>query len=733
MSIQIITIYGSIESSENDRINKNLQSTAEDTILKAEINITAPVGYTLYNKTPIIIKLKDLASQMPEGIDTFGNETGDLSDDINWNAVYVTESDSLLPSQVDDIDSLPGYSDNDELVFQLPEDMNIASGETVTFSVFFGTNANDLPTPFFPEVCKVYDYPRQPEIEAEYGVDMVQESYNIENGIIRATVLVEAAWSSGGIYELHLLDEQGNSRFNFIKQKFQFGWEYWKWTRFTCVEQFVEQNQHATTNPFFLLKIISGPVRAQIVLKSVAAYGKAGSPWGQVPGVYGVVTYNMFANLPYFDYSLTTEGPNAASNPELAIELWNRDYGGGSYSPYKYNYIPGKGYLNRIPDGLADIKVTSSEFDEPWMVQKLKEGEQMRPSSVAGSNDDKLGYGMIFDDTYFTNTSWGQTEMVKFVFGSHNFNERPLTARYVPFDYLITDDGIGYMGKMYQEWIRPDPIFDLNVSLVSTTEVSFDYIFVTQPQVIFDNTTDLLNITNIEIFSTTLGEINDTTLGVSNSYKILFNQNKTETLINGSLTWNNETRTWKSINVDLSPLSLTPPYTVDYVVVAYCETENVTGISPPSVPFPEIMKLPDTEPPIIITENIARNPPEIVRSTDIVNITALITDEDGEVALVILSYYNGSWYNVTMGYQIPLFYASIPPQSEGKVITYKIIAYDDSNNWNQSVEFSYTVLTEYKPGQGVIPLVGLLGLGIGVVVIALKTTGMHKQKYDQVE
>jgi len=223
MVIQINIVPISSKDSTIHDFNKKIQKTRQDDILKAEINITAPLGFPLYNKTPIIIHLKDLATNMIGGVDVFGNETGDVSDDVKWDALYVVYGDDLLPSQVDDIDNQPGYSENDELIFQLPDNLNIASGDQATFTIFFGTNANDLPAPYFPEVCKIYDYPRQPEIELEYGPEMVQESYNIENGILRATALVEAAWSSGGIYELDLLDESGNSRFNFIKQKYQFG------------------------------------------------------------------------------------------------------------------------------------------------------------------------------------------------------------------------------------------------------------------------------------------------------------------------------------------------------------------------------------------------------------------------------------------------------------------------------------------------------------------------------
>ncbi|MHA1969642.1 MAG: hypothetical protein ACW964_17820, partial [Candidatus Hodarchaeales archaeon] len=284
--ISIQTQYCSIKSEEYSSILlKNLPNKiSQESFFKVDIQVTSPSGFSMPGFTPIVINLSVLASEFPSSADPFGTTTEDTSDDIKWPAAYVVYDNSLIPSQVDNIDGQSGFSVGDELIFQFPEDLTLESEESATFSVFFGTEEADLPEPFYDDVCTVYDYPDYDKVAENHGTDMLGEVYNIENGIIRASPLVDAAWSSGGIYHLQVLDEEGNSQWDAAKQGFLEDWPSWKWARFATVEQFVAINDKAGTNPFFLPdsqnSIIQGPVRARIQMKSLAPYGKAGTTYG---------------------------------------------------------------------------------------------------------------------------------------------------------------------------------------------------------------------------------------------------------------------------------------------------------------------------------------------------------------------------------------------------------------------------------------------------------------------
>ena len=713
---------------------------AQEQMVKVDINITAPTGPTMPGNTPIIIKLSDIAESVPAGIDPFGENTTTTSDNLKWNAAYVTYSDSLIPSQVDDIDGIPGFSKNDELVFGLPETVSLDSGENASFSVFFSNYALDLPPPYFPEVCTLYIYPK---------IDMINEmwpnmlgsgdgAYYLENEIIQACAMPAAAWSSGALYELSILDEEGNSQWDIIKQKFnappKFRSEIWKWSRFGLIEQFVSRNQFAVTFPTIVKQLIAGPVRARIQMQSTQNYGADKTVWGLKPDVYGLMTYDLFAGQTYLDYTLETVGPKASQYPELWIMYSNREWGGTSGSPYKGIYVPGTGWVDRNPNDIEIHSVEKSGFSDPWYLEGLQEGQTISGGTrYEGPNDDKLGYGFVFDDTGFVNITWrAGSEEVKSMYDAAQF---PLHTRYYPYDVTILGDQspIEYVEDKYQEWIRPEPEFQFNSSLVSVTEIPFDYIFVSNLDINFDNETELLQIANISAFTTFTSEfIIDTTPDVTPTYKILFNSNKSETGLDGTLVWNATTAMWGAQNINVSSLDLS----LVYVVVGYFETPDFTGRSPPSKKFSSAVIV-DTTPPIIT--GVSRQPSDIVRYMDNVNITANIMDEEGEISKVILSFSNGSsWYNTSMNISYGLFKGTIPPQKQGTKVRYKIFAWDDAPSPNYNVHYNetednYVVQVEYVPGQGILPLIGVSGILIVAVIIALKSGALHRQKYDQVD
>ncbi|MHA2363088.1 MAG: hypothetical protein ACXAC7_03960 [Candidatus Hodarchaeales archaeon] len=700
----------------------------QDNIVEVTIEVTSPTGYTMKGNTPIILNLSSIASSLPASVDPFGLDTpNDPTDDIKWEAAYVLYDGSEIPSQVDDVDDQTGFSFSDELLFQLPEELDLESGQSATFNIYMGTNSANLPVPVYNEICNIYEYTKIDDI-LEKWPGMLGESYYMENGVIRAAILIEAAWSSGGFYELSLLE----SGWDIIKMAYPEDWEIWKWTRFALIEQFIELNDPATTNPFYTTRIITGPIRAQIQMQSIAPYGKPASSWGSKPGVYGLVTYDMYANMPYLDYTLEIVGPNAATNPELTIMFMNREYGGTQGGTHQNVYIPGLGYLERTPDDLTARWYQKSEFESSWFMEKIPPDGTFScfgcdyPPGWTTADFLKAGYGMLFGDTGFSNMTWEKgSEWIRLWFQAMQF---PFHARYLPFDKTITDDAESYMEENYQLWTELEPELVIISSIMSAADLPFEYIAVSKPIIKFDNVSFILDITNVSAVSSTLGSIIDTTTDVTHTYELLFYFNRTPTIVDGELTWNSVNQTWEALDIDISMLSF---LTTPYAVRVKFESIGSTGNSPLSDAFPEGFD--DIDPPII--KSITLNPAGIVRSGDFVNISCLVSDDIGRVEEVILSFNNGTWVNVTMEFSFGSYTGSIPPNAtkEGTTIDYMIFAYDDSGNVNNTETFSFDIAPEYQKGQGLIPLLGGGIVVIAAIIVAVKTAGLHKQKYDEID
>jgi hypothetical protein len=745
-SVIFVLLLISLLSFTNTKINQTVYSTsngdknskkvtAGTELIKVDINVTAPTGPVLEGLTPIIVPLSEIADQLPSSVDPFGINASTEDDDVKWDAAYVTYEGNLIPSQVDDLDDIMGFSENDELVFTLPESVNLASGETASFSVYFSLKDMDLPPPYFPEVCTLSIYPDIAEINHEWP-DMLGKrdgAYDIENGLLRATVLKAAAWSTGGVYHIQLLDEQGESRWDIVKQKFSYPSEIWKWSRFTLIDQFAAQNQFADRPyPGKVVKMITGPVRARITVQSTQPY--VGGAWGgstwTIDDLFGLFTYDIYANQTYLDYTLEMTGPKANEWPELVLELQNREWGGGRAGTlYKGIYVPGTGWVERSPDDTNIHKVEKSGFTDPWYLEALLEGTEVRPSQWHEVDEDPYrGYGFIFNNTGFSNISWdASSEELSSWYDAAQF---PLRARYHPFDKIILNgqDKIQFMGDKYEEWTRSDPLVTIQSSMIDVTQIPFEFLFVNPPDVDFDLDNELVHIANITAFATDIKQfIKQNSLELeSATFKILNQRDGSETGLGGDLTWNDSSETWYAYNFDVSSLDL---YSI-YVVVVYFDTSTLDGRSTSSERFGGG---PDKNPPIIGAVN--RDPLDIVKSTNNVTITADIIDYEGSISVAILSFSNGSWYNLTLNLAYGLYRATIPSHDGGMTIQYKIIAYDDASppNVNTSVVYTYYITKEYVRGQSILPLAIVGGVLIVGVVLALRTRSLHRQKYDQVE
>lgn len=475
---------------------KSTKVISSDQLVKVDISVTAPSGHEFQGSTPLILKLSDIAASFPVTIDAFSLITSETSDDIKWDTTYVFHEGSLIHSQVDDIDDIAGFSEGDELVFALPKTINLAGGESTTFSVFLGLNPTNLSALIFPKVCTLSVYPNIAEINTEWPDMLGAEDgvYYIGNGELRAAIIRAAAWSSGGLYHIQLLDNEGNSRWDSVKQKFPYPSEIWKWSRFTVIEHFISQNQYPNTYPGIATKMITGPVRARMSVQSTQPYTIDGS--NMINDLFGLFTFDIYADQTFLDYTLDITGSNAPNYSELVLELQNREWGGGRPGTlYTGIFIPGTGWVERSPDNASIMKVRSGGFASSWYLEALLEGTEVRPPSWYEPNEDPFrGFGFIFDDSGFANITWdANSESLSSWYTAAQF---PLKARYHPFDKVTLDgqDKVAYMEKKYEEWSRPDLEFDFTSALVLIEEIpEFTY----QPGITSQTTAITSQTTNV--------------------------------------------------------------------------------------------------------------------------------------------------------------------------------------------------------------------------------------------
>ena len=102
-----------------------------------------------------------------------------------------------------------------------------------------------------------------------------------------------------------------------------------------------------------------------------------------------------------------------------------------------------------------------------------------------------------------------------------------------------------------------------------------------------------------------------------------------------------------------------------------------------------------------------------------VTVIARVSDDYG-VNIVILSYYDGSWHNVTMTYdrEENAYYARIPGYSGGTTIKFRVYANDTSGNWTISNIYQVT-FTQVDTGGQPTESESLIFIGVLVSVILL--------------
>ncbi len=104
----------------------------------------------------------------------------------------------------------------------------------------------------------------------------------------------------------------------------------------------------------------------------------------------------------------------------------------------------------------------------------------------------------------------------------------------------------------------------------------------------------------------------------------------------------------------------------------------------------------DKKPPIIASVLTFPETPNYYESVAII---AQVIDKESGVESVILSYQtnSGSWVNVTMNLYNGSYISELPPQPYNTIVSYKVYAYDEADNFAISKTYSYLVIDSYPP------------------------------------
>ncbi len=219
------------------------------------------------------------------------------------------------------------------------------------------------------------------------------------------------------------------------------------------------------------------------------------------------------------------------------------------------------------------------------------------------------------------------------------------------------------------------------------------YLRVAQPNILYiGRDIQLLNITIEWVWHSIFGYLNETDVTLSNFSVYL--ASGSGALVNETLIWNSSDANWYFLNFNIS-------YYIEQGIFTIGESYNVSATfhSPSKSGRPAV----NSTSPFSLSFLIDRDPPSIDKTildpsnpsdSEFVVVTSQISD-DARIALVILSYHNGTnWLNLTMRgplTKLANFTAAIPPLPEQSIIQYRIYAKDTQNAWANSTIQSYTV------------------------------------------
>ncbi len=681
-----------------------------DVFWKIPIVVSAPTTANITVGSPVIITLGSLAANMPAEVDPFGLKTPTVtSDDVDWTAIYLYLTNARIPTQVDDVDTIPGPSEGDELVFEVPS--TILAGASETFSLYFTTVSVGLPSPSYSFKTTVYPYPYVDYENTIFGGSTIGESYTMKNDNITAVVLVAGAYASGAIWRL-IINQTG---FDIVKQNANIttNKEGYKWKRFANPSDtgWAENNPAPSTGDD-LLSIIVGPVRSIVKMRSTVSYDSQNN-------IFDVVTYTLYANQPWLDYELNITGPAVTPGMTLDINLRNRDQ--GTFSPiYDTVFVPGKGEMLRLnATGLAQ-QVLPSSITQAWYADYNKTLDE--------------GWGIAYDRFSDLNLmAWSKyTEGISLLFGNPSLRTSvdswatptmdnigmhfPFHARYFPIDSSITAaTPAGYMSTMYQDWLATPTV---TIQQAQVTTLPFTYVRVSIPTATYDNSTKIMNILQVTANDSATGPLNNTDVVIAKYF--VYTSLGTPTGIEGNLTWTGTN--WGASNVDLSSLAKGLYYVECYI-------KDSTGADGQSKRSNYIGEITNATGPTVQSVNYT---PQTPTSSDTVTVTATITDTFG-VQQVILSYFDGSkWVNETTTKAQSTYTGVIPKMGGGSTVQFKIYAQNILGIWTQSSVYSYTVQSPTSPTTVIIALVVIIIVVAAIVGFTYYTRRVHKQEYKPV-
>ena len=123
--------------------------------------------------------------------------------------------------------------------------------------------------------------------------------------------------------------------------------------------------------------------------------------------------------------------------------------------------------------------------------------------------------------------------------------------------------------------------------------------------------------------------------------------------------------------------------------------------------------------------------PMTPNSEENVLVYANISDEH-ELAIVLLSYYNGAyWVNVSMSLFNESYVGVIPALSAGTTVQFKIYAQDNYGNWGVSTTYSYTIIpvgsTNTSLNSGIDPVITIGAIVAVSAAAALGGYGIYRR------
>ena len=189
-----------------------------------------------------------------------------------------------------------------------------------------------------------------------------------------------------------------------------------------------------------------------------------------------------------------------------------------------------------------------------------------------------------------------------------------------------------------------------------------------------------------------------------------YNYNGTNYFDNG--TYGNYWSDYTGVDADSDGIGDTPYYIEEDAI------DNYPLMSPANITIdilgPQFMKITWT--------------PEEPEEDEVVTVLANITDESG-INTAILSYFDGTWHNVTMTYSSTqnLWMAVIPGMPANQEVRFKIYARDSVGNWAVSQEYSYIVARSGSTGGFLgslesiyIPLGVLAAAGVAIIFVIIR-------------